>query len=500
MKGKIKVLSLLLALAMVASMFVACGDDTDPVKGGTKDDPNAEVELVWYHWGAEPKNSSPVEEAMNAKSKTDIKTTIDFRWATGNDQRVNTMMATGGDFDIAFTCNWYANYVVNAQNGNLADITDKLDSVPDLKKLIPEQVWNGAKVNGKIYAVPVLKDTAATNYWFANKDYVIDKVGAKAEFDGIKEGLDISSLTPLLTKIKAYADAAPANKYPNDLTAPFNYNWAGLQGHDNGFDLLSQPVRVGIKLDDPNGKVICMYEDPGYIANVKTLKSWFAAGLVNKDATETELEPQYCVVSTGQGFEGAEAFAWGGATKGYTTVIKKKYGPILTTASVQGSMNGISVNSKYVDRSLKYLEYINTNQDYRNMLAYGIEGTNWEKTAAGNTIKVLNDDFAPGSFSQATTLILYPVDPAPADMYDRIKAANEAATPSPLIGFNPDLSKIKNEIAACSAIIEANYKAIQTGNIGDVDKVLADVMKELNAAGMDKIKTEIQTQVDAFKK
>ena len=62
MKGKAKVLSLLLALAMTASVFAACGDNggsPSSNNGGavsnTGDDkPNNSgevVELTWWHWG-----------------------------------------------------------------------------------------------------------------------------------------------------------------------------------------------------------------------------------------------------------------------------------------------------------------------------------------------------------------------------------------------------------------------------------------------------------------
>lgn len=496
MKGKIKILSLLLALAMVASMFVACQpkeDDKKPAASGDEK-PAEKVELVWYHWGDEPKNAKPVQEALNAKSEADINTVIDFRWATGDDQKLKTIMATGDDFDIAFTCSWYNNYVLAAQQEQLADITDKVKTAsPKLYEFIPESIWDGAKVNGKIYGVPVLKDTAAVQYWYCNKDFVFGDAGAETEWNNAGQKLD--SLTPVLEKCKA---AAPDGKYPNDLKAPFNFNWAGLNGHDNGWDVLYQPVRVGVRIDDTSATVKSLYEDQDYINELKVLKKWHDNGLSNKDAMDVETEPKFAVVSTAQGFEGAEFTAWG-YNKPYKVAIQKKYGPVLTTATIQGSMQGISPDAN-IDRALLFIQYMNTNVEYRNMLAYGVENTNWKKVTEGDNVfaEALNDDWTPGTFSQATTLILHPVKPAPADMYKKMEQANINATASPLVGFNVNVEKVETQIANCTAIVEKYYKAIQTGSMDDVDATINKVMKELNDAGLQQIKAEFQKQVDAF--
>jgi len=502
MKGKVKILSLLLAVAMVSSMFVACkGEDkpaasskptasTDGSSEVVKKDP---VKLVWYHWGDTPKKPDAVIAELNKMSMEDIQTEIDFRFTTGDDQKLKTLMSTGGEFDIAFTCSWFANYVISAQGGQLADITDKVKTVtPKLYEYIPEMVWEGSKVNGKIYAVPTYKDTAAAQYWTVNKEYVID--GAKAEAELKATGKKLSTVTPLLEKVKAYADAG--NPYPNNTKAAFNYNWAGLNGYNNGWDSLGvDALRVGVKIDGGDTKVVPQWEDPEMIEDFKTLKSWMDKGLVNKDAMTTEKEFEFIVVGTAQGWDGAEAI-WGKG-KPYTVAINKKYGPVYTTSGIQGSMNGISPNSKNIDRALQYLEYVNTDKDYRNTLGYGIKDTNWKVTDAGNA-ENLNDDWAPGMFSQGSFFELYPLAPAPADMYTNLKAANDSAAASVLVGFVPVTESIKNEIAACDTIIQKYYKSLQTGDCKDVDATLAKGLKELRSAGYDKIIAELQKQVDAF--
>ncbi|WMJ22735.1 ABC transporter substrate-binding protein [Paludicola sp. MB14-C6] len=494
MKSKIKVLSLVLAIAMIASMFVACKGKKDETSTADKD---SEVNLIWYHWGDKPKQPDAVIAELNKMSKEAIKTTVDFRFTTGDDQKLKTIMSTGGEFDIAFTCAWFANYVVAAQNNQLADLTDKLPKVaPKLWEYIPQNAWDGSRVNGKIYAVPTYKDSAAAQYWTANKEYVID--GAKAEAEFKATGKALSTVTPLLEKVKKYHDESKT-PYPHDLTAPFNYNWAGINGHNNGWDTLGlDNLRLGIKIGSNTTKVQNMYEDADYINDLKTLKTWYDNGLVNKGASEVEKEFEFQVVGTGQGWEGAEAI-WANG-KDYSIVINKKFGPIYTTASIQGSMNGISPNSKKIDRAIKYLEYANTNKDYRNTLAYGIKGTNWKVNDQGQAENLTKDAWQPGAFSQASFFELYPIKPAPANMYTNLKAVNDSAEASPVVGFVPKVDTLQTEIAACQSVIDKQYKYIQTGNVKDVDATVKQINADLKTAGYDKIMAELQKQVDAFVK
>lgn len=512
MKGKIKALSLLMAVAMSASMFVACADkpaaDTSST-GGTdaskteskKDDaPAADpatqelVKLKWYHWGNQPNKPDDVIKALNEQSKKDINTEIDFVWATDNDENLKMVMSTGGEYDIAFTCNWFANYALSAQEGYLADITEKVKTVtPKLYEYIPELVWEGSKVQGKIYAVPTYKDTAAQQYWMVNKPYVID--GAKAEAELKATGERLSTVTPLLEKVKAYADAG--NPYPNDLSAPLNFNKAGLNGHDRPFDAILSTVRLGVKIAANDNKVISFYEDADYVSDLKTLKDWHDRGLTNKNALEVDTEYQYLCVGTAQGWEGAELNSW--EPKFQTPVaINKRDEPLFTTGAIQGSMNGISIASKNVDRALQYLEYVNTDKTYRNMLAYGIEGVNWKLDAEGRAEKLTGKDWETGAFASASFFELIPTAPAPADMWSNLKAVSDAAEATALVGFVPITDEVSNEIAACTDVIKAVENYIQTGSVDDVDAKIKETMDKLNANGYEKIKTEMQKQVDAF--
>lgn len=505
MKGKWKAAAILVALGLVASAFTACSGTTpepapassNKAESKTESKSNAAsnevTELTWWHWGDAPKNPDKVIEALNEKSAKDIGVKINFVWATGDDQKLKTALSTGASDDIAFTCSWFASYALSAQKGQLYDITEMVKTdTPDLYNSLPEFAWKAAEVNGKIFAVPTYKDIAATIFWRVNKEYVLDGAQAQEEFAAV--GQRNSTLTPLLKKVKEYADAG--HPYPHDATAPYSTSKAGVNPRFTGTENIQADAGICIKDGDPEHKVIWEYEDPDNIADLRTINEWYKAGYVNADAPQIDKEPEFITVFTGQGWRGAEKSVWG-LNKDYTEEIMLRYGPTANTYTVIGSMQGIFANSKHPKEALQYIEYMNTNAEYRNLLGYGIENVNYKDNGDG-TITGINSDWQPGLFSQATFMLLKPAAPAPATMYQDMEADMSNAKASDLMGFVVDIEPIKTEISACSTVLNKYKDEFATGASANFDQSLKNYEKEMKAAGLDKVKEEIQKQVDAF--
>lgn len=496
MKGKIKVLSLVLAMAMMSSMFVACKGDKKAADDG--DTSNKVEEISWYVWGDKPTQDAPVIKALNEKSAEDIGVKVNFKWQTSNDESLRTTLASGdSDVDVAFATSWFADYVGSAQKNYFMDLTDLIPKyAPKLNDELPDTLWKGVRVNGKVFGVPVWKDTAATQYWLARKD-ILENAEATDEF--AKAGRAVSTLTPTLEKIKAWHDADPENnKYSEGNTAAFNMNKAGLNGHNTGWDELSGDVYVGVKIEEGNTTVSSYFEDEDFVNDMKTMKDWADRGLSNgKVALQIEQEAKLITVGTAQGWDGAQFTAWGGPTKGYDTLIQKKVGPFLTSASVQGGVNVVGAGSKKVETALKFLEYVNTDADYRNMLTYGIKDTNWKMN--GDVVERLTgQDWAPGNFALGSWKYLIPEVGNPATMYEDLCDMTNTATPSELLGFVPNTENVLNELAACTSIVKDSQEPLRCGAVKNVDEEIAKIIKKLEGQGYRKIIAEYQKQVDEF--
>jgi putative aldouronate transport system substrate-binding protein len=95
-------------------------------------------------------------------------------------------------------------------------------------------------------------------------------------------------------------------------------------------------------------------------------------------------------------------------------------------------------------------------------------------------------------------LINYLKPGQPDDLYSSWKEFNNEAKRSPLLGFVFDESSVKNEITQLTSVI-GEYRAASTGAIPDPAKMLEERNEKLKKAGIEKVQTELQTQIDAWK-
>jgi putative aldouronate transport system substrate-binding protein len=178
----------------------------------------------------------------------------------------------------------------------------------------------------------------------------------------------------------------------------------------------------------------------------------------------------------------------------------KFYGPLYSTDSIQGSMNAISVNSKYKPEALKLLELVNTDTKLRDMLAYGIEGTHFhyvDNPNGGRAVHRDRTDWPLINYQEGSFFIETPEDNVPEGYWDEVRGLNESAAPSVLLGFMLDLEPIQNEIMNCRSAWDKQYTDLRTG-ASDPDVVIPQVIAEMKNAGFDRIIAEAQRQVDAF--
>ena len=176
MKRSFKLLSTICIIALLATVVAACGGSNSPKNTGkTPDTTNTDKPsskdaptLVWWQIGGTPlpANYKQAIDKMNEYTAEKIGVKIDIKVASWGewDSKINTIVNTGEPFDIMFTNS--GKYSKQVAMGAFADITDLVQTeAPELFNLIPEQVWNGTKIGGKVYSVPTYKDSSLTQYW-----------------------------------------------------------------------------------------------------------------------------------------------------------------------------------------------------------------------------------------------------------------------------------------------------------------------------------------------
>ncbi len=113
-KGSVKLIALLLVVLL---LITGCGssDKDKTTEGGV-------VTLQLYQVGDAPKNLVQLQDAINKISEEKIGVKVNFNYIGWGDyeQKMSVMVSGGDDFDIALA----SNYIVNAQKGAYADLTE----------------------------------------------------------------------------------------------------------------------------------------------------------------------------------------------------------------------------------------------------------------------------------------------------------------------------------------------------------------------------------------
>ena len=464
-------------------------DDTsetksDATKTGDTTKKEEVVTLKWVTVGSGmPKNYEAWKEDINKYLEEKIGVHIDVEVVSWGDwsNRRNVLVNSGESFDILFTD--LGRYRSEATMGALLDLTDLVKNVtPDLYKFIPEDYWEAVKVGGKIYSVPTYKDSSMTQYLIWDKA-MIDKYNID-----YKNLTTFESLTDTLRKIKEGEGIAPFYLDQNGSRYVYAY-------YDNmGLGLNA----LGVRIDDETRTVVNIFQQEDVLKTLETLHGWYKEGIISPDAPIMKEEVSaYKVLFTSTGWPSAAKTTWG-PNMGIEAEAVQLTDTILSNTTVRGSLNGISSSTKYPEKCLEFLQLVNLDSKVRDAFYYGLEGDNFEYTAEGK-VKKLNTDWSMAGYTQGTFFNVSGLDGEEYNQWDEVKALNENAKPSVLLGFDVDTTNIENELVNCREIYKKYSSELLTG-AKEPRAFVAQISEELEAAGFNKIVEEVQNQINAYYK
>lgn len=394
------------------------------------------------------------------------------------DKRRNIIVSTNEPFDIIWGNG--NNYIADINLGAYYDITDMIDAnMPGLKELMPEKYWDGVKVKGRIYGIPTYKDSSISNYAVWDKELV-------EEYNiDIASLTEIESLTDIFTTLKA-----DKNDYPvyvkND----------GVYYIFDVYDQIGAGTQIlGVRYDDEDARVCFTLEEPDIYSSLETLHEWYEKGIINPDAATLSEARVYNMWRVAQGWDSAGITSWG-PQMGKEVEVQKIGDTILSNETVRGSLNMVSINTQYPERCLQLLDLVNSDTKLRDMFYYGEEGVNFEYTEDGKVHKI-NNDWEMAGYTQGTFFTVTQVDTDEYDQWSEIKALNEQAVSSVMLGFTLDTTEISDKLANCREIWLRYRSEVMTG-VQDPATVIPQIKEELMNAGWQDVIDEAQRQVDEY--
>ena len=501
-----KAVSLMLAMAIAGTALTGCSNSGGTsAGGGTASAAGAQsgssgtpytVKLAFPTIYGNPKNQTEVEAAVNkiALKKANVQVKFEpiayAQWT----QEMNLMLASNEKLDITVTLpNTYSTYVAQGKFVQMDDLLKQYgqgitkafnDLSPDFLKTF--------QINGKTYGVAQMREFGSSLGVCMRKD-----IADEFKMDTAKT-YSLDEMEAILKQIKAkYPNMTPVMPQTGGSTnsmISFLQSWDTL---GDGFGVL-----MNGGTDTPL-KVVDLYETNEYKSWVKEMRNWYQEGLIAKDSATTS-DTAASRVKAGTlvgyvsnmkpGYEAQEELQTGKKMADFNIVEAHS-----STSDVASFMYGIPVNCKDTVSTMKFLNLLYTDADIMNLMCYGIEGTDYEKTSTENVIKATSSPkWCQGlAWEMGNEFIAKVMEPNRSTIWEETKTFDKTNKKSNAMGFTFDETPVKTAVTSVTNVKNQYMASLEDGLV-DPDTVLPKFIAALKANGMDTIVKEKQSQLNKW--
>lgn len=536
-----KVLALALSVAMMATLFVGCGNKTteetptnvtteeatdspteEPAADAadtTAEVPAEHVTLKWHTCGNTVTDDAAVMEKVNEYLGEKLNVTLEPIWGTWGDfdQNAPLSLQSGDDTDIYFTCSWTVNeYNKYAKDGYFVRLDDPENNLieqyaPDLWEVLPDVLTAGARIEGAagkgVYAVPGFKDYATQNCWDVNVD-LLEKYGysladvEEAGFYGFGE---------IFETVKAGEEAEGGTFYPFLIEGAVLERMVnntiivtGDAGSNNLLSLYFDPTDPS--KEGPYGTTILnKFATDEYKAFTEKVHEYYQAGYIdpamsnanqaNDARTSAQLEGAYLI--------GTQSYAVGyevqaSSERGIHVEFVPTSPAYVDTTASQGALMAISAASKNPERAMMFLNLLNTDPYLMTLLNYGVEGVHYDLNDDGLVVFTeKRNDYMPWRNGMGNITMLPAQEGEGAGFWDSFKDYYATAISVPSLGWAFDQTPVETEVAALANIAAEYALSLSTGAV-DPATAIPEFLEKLEANGMQKVVDEANAQLAAY--
>ncbi|MCA0755654.1 DUF3502 domain-containing protein [Paenibacillus sp. N4] len=515
MQNKKSFMLLFVFVFVLAAVLSACGSNhnaggntgasntpsegsAEQTSGGTGEALVIKMLLV----GGKPIEYDTVFGELNKKLKEKVNATVEAEFLDWSDwtQKYPLKFAASEDFDIAYTANW-AFYNDQALKGGFLELTDEMlkKNMPLTWEAMPAVAWEQSKVNGKQYMVP------------NNNPEVIDKAVLIREDLRKKYNLDpVNSPETFANYVKTVAaNEKGINAY--NAKAADGWKWHELDQilleQQNEWNLVDYSMPLAYKLDDASGKVFNVYDTPefaellNYYKDLADNNAWSKNVVSNKNDVWQDMKA---------GKTASYSHNLGTLAMNLAELRREQPEVELAIADLTpdkkkiaaiSTQNGFAVHatSKKAERSLMVLDLLQNDKEIHDLFMYGIAGTHYEAVGEDKFNATAGTPNYTGFSNWGANSPLNRKDASYPAEADAIATEWEQKVYNfELETFVFNDANVKNEVANVGNVMLRYAIPLEYGLIKDIDKGRADLIKQLKAAGIDKLQTELQSQIDAF--
>ncbi len=470
------------------------------------------MKISYVILGDKPSNGQfeAVMEKVNKLMKEKINAELEWKWVEWADwqTKYNLLLASGDPVDlITIGTDWLDTWG-NAQRGAFLNLDDLLPKyAPKTWESIPPENWAQSKYNGKIVLIPEDQYTQWVNHGFFYRGDWAKEAGITEpikDWDGIEKYLQfIKDTKPDVIPWDVTGDHMVFNgwfnSYTDNLELPISTGWLA--------------VFAGKSSDDPYTVVSPIFDGDTLLNFATKMKEWADKGFWREDVlnfkgdTRTELKggltglDQHHTQTFGSLRVEMDREQPGSELQMFPYARTRSN---LVELSITHGGTSLGAHSKHPERALMAYDLIRNDEEIYQLLNFGIEGVQYVikdgKRVQPDGYEPKRDDFYSDFWGGRVDKFEIPSatvwDQLPTTLYaeyDKIKKVY------PYGQFVFDKTPIDPELTAISQVAGELGPALSFGKAGDPAKAVEAFRSKLKAAGYDKVKAELQKQLDAFK-
>lgn len=448
------------------------------------------VTINWYRvaWHTN-EDEKMVEDAINEYIEPLIGVNVKLMNAAENTE-LTLSLAAGEDIDMWWDASWSTMNTL-IQGSSAYDLTDVIDNYPTLKESIPDVVWESCLQSGKLWYVPIYKESG-----LGTSLTVPTSIAEKYGWD-LSTVKELKDLEPMLEQLLADGVEYPFVHQVYYAETALKDTFATIKKTSIG-----QAYAV-VRRDDPT-TVLNLTEQPEYKEYLELMHSWYEKGYINEEEAVSDIIENTVIELRKEGNNGF--FAWANTPDGKANAsnrfgmdvelipMTKNYAE---TDSAAGSVLMVNAKTEKLDAVMKFIELLNTDETLATLATYGIEGEHYS-LVDGRVELIADSGYSyPGAWivcNVTTPTLLVGESEDKKEQYDEF---NENLEISVTNGFRFDESNVEAELTAIEGV-SAEYLELLERGVYDPEEYLPAFQEALKSAGIDTVIAEAQAQWDAF--
>ncbi len=462
------------------------------------------ADITWMYAqmsGMIPEDLQKVEDLLNEITEEKIQVHVKLSPVSFADyqNQISLIMASQEKMDIITTAgsNIWSSLLNQRQLMPLNDLIEQYGS--GITEVVPEDYFRGTTVDGNLYAITT-NGTKSDNYNIVLRKDLIDKYGLQEEVEKIQAADSMKDMDDNIEILEEIFSVIKENEPEMEILYPWGGNMA------INYDQLSD--RLGVVFKDGDS-IENLFSSDEYRKLCETVYDWAQKGYIMKDAATTT-ESAGSLMKSGRLFaftlsSGRGNYIDEAATNGYEAYNVNLRKPSISNGSITLFANCIPTTCTEPEAAMKFLNLLYSDEEVVNLMAYGISGEHYVEVEDGwidypEGVDASNSKY-PGDqvYMYGNTFLLKSHKVYTTQSAEEGMAYDAEASISGCMGFNYDPGNVKNETAACSAVLTEFRTGLEMGAINPETELPAFIEK-LEKSGINEVLAEKQRQLDEWKK